>query len=302
MGLNQILNQGGEGIVTQSNVESAKLNLYPAHVESKQASAATPATRKRAIPYTFISWLTPVLLLLAWEVLVGVGVIPHRVLPAPSTVLATAWKYTANGELPMNLLVSLRRAWTGYLIGGSIALALGFAVGLSKLAGAVVDRPLQMIRAVPFLAIVPMVIVWFGVGETAKIFLISLGVTFAIYINTVSGIRQVDPKLLELGRIYGVSRWEMIRKVILPGALPSILIGLRYAMGTSWLALIVAETLAANAGLGFMAMDAREFLRTDVIVLTIIIYALLGVMVDLLFRWLDRRLLAWHPNYATRTR
>lgn len=296
--------------MTQTKVELSKLNVFPKHTQqdeaaltsSRSALAAKQATRKREIPYNLISWLVPVALLLLWETLVRVGVIPHRVLPAPSTVISTAWKFTISGELPNHLLVSLQRAWTGYLIGGSIALALGFAVGLSKLAGAIVDRPLQMIRAIPFLAIVPMVIVWFGVGETAKIFLISLGVTFSIYINTVSGIRQVDPKLVELGRIYGVGRWEMIRKVILPGALPSILIGLRYAMGTSWLALIVAETLAANAGLGFMAMDAREFLRTDVIVLTIIIYALLGVLVDLLFRWLDRRLLAWHPNYATRTR
>jgi len=198
-------------------------------------------------------------------------------------------------------LVSLRRAWTGYLIGGAVALTLGFTTGLFPLGAAVIDRPLQMVRTIPFLALVPMVIVWFGVGETAKIFLIALGCTFSIYINTVSGIRQVDPRLLELGRVYGASKSELIRKVILPGALPSILIGLRYAMGTSWLALIVAETLAAQAGLGFMAMDAREFLRTDVIVLTIIIYSLIGVLVDLLFRWLDRRLLAWHPNYAKRT-
>jgi len=260
-----------------------------------------PAKRQTPIPYGLISWLVPLLLLVLWESFVRAGLIPARILPAPSTVINTAWDFTISGELPRHLVVSLRRAWTGYLIGGSIALTLGFATGLSPLASALIDRPLQMVRTIPFLALVPMVIVWFGVGETAKIFLISLGCTFSIYINTVSGIRQVDPRLLELGRIYGASRRELIQKIILPGALPSILIGLRYAMGTSWLALIVAETLAAQAGLGFMAMDAREFLRTDVIVLTIIIYSLIGVLVDLLFRWLDRRLLAWHPNYAKRT-
>lgn len=261
----------------------------------------TPAKPKAPISYTLISWVVPLLLLVLWESLVRLGVIPPRILPAPSTVINTAWDFTTTGELPRHLLVSLRRAWTGYLIGGTVALTLGFATGLFPLAAALIDRPLQMVRTIPFLALVPMVIVWFGVGETAKIFLIALGCTFSIYINTVSGIRQVDPRLLELGRIYGASQRELIQKIILPGALPSILIGLRYAMGTSWLALIVAETLAAQAGLGFMAMDAREFLRTDVIVLTIIIYSLIGVLVDLLFRWLDRRLLAWHPNYAKRT-
>ncbi|MBX3014793.1 MAG: ABC transporter permease subunit [Caldilineaceae bacterium] len=272
--------------------------------ERLPATSPKPVATKaqRAIPYNLISWLVPLLLLLLWESAVRFGLIPPRILPAPSTVLKTAWDFISTGELPRHLAVSLRRAWTGYLIGGSVALTLGFATGLFPLAAAIIDRPLQMVRTVPFLALVPMVIVWFGVGETAKIFLIALGCTFSIYINTVSGIRQVDPRLLELGRIYGASPSELIRKIILPGALPSILIGLRYAMGTSWLALIVAETLAAQAGLGFMAMDAREFLRTDVIVLTIIIYSVIGVLVDLLFRWLDRRLLAWHPNYAKRTR
>jgi len=265
-----------------------------------RCAAPRHAQRGKAIPYTLISWLAPLALLVIWELLGRLGVIPARVLPAPSTVFATAWQFTVSGELPYNLWVSLQRAALGYLIGGSVALALGFTVGLSRLAGAIIDRPLQMIRTVPFLALVPMVIVWFGVGEAAKIFLIALGVSFSIYMNTVSGIRQVDPRLLELGQIYGVRQRELLQKVILPGALPSILIGLRYGMGVSWLALVVAETLAANAGIGFMAMDAREFLRTDVIVLTIIIYALLGVLVDLLFRWLERRLLAWHPNYALR--
>jgi sulfonate transport system permease protein len=269
-------------------------------VTTAQRGAASRQKRETAIPYNLISWLAPLALLVLWELLGRLGIIPPRVLPAPSTVFVTAWNFTVSGELPYNLWVSLQRAALGYLIGGSVALVLGFTVGLSRLAGALVDRPLQMIRTVPFLALVPMVIVWFGVGEAAKIFLIALGVSFSIYMNTVSGIRQVDPRLLELGQVYGVSQRELLQKVVLPGALPSILIGLRYAMGTSWLALVVAETLAANAGIGFMAMDAREFLRTDVIVLTIIIYALLGVLVDLLFRWLERRLLSWHSNYALR--
>lgn len=192
----------------------------------------------------------------------------------------------------------LLRAAAGFAIGGGIGFALGTLVGFSRLAEARVDRSVQLIRAIPFLALLPLVIVWFGVGEGQKIFLVSLGVAFPVYINTTLGIRQVDPKLLELGRVRGLSTALLIRRIVLPGALPSILTGVRYALATAWLALVVAETIGAQAGLGFLAMDAREFLRTDVIVLIIVIYALIGVLADSLARLLERRLLAWHPNYG----
>jgi len=264
--------------------------------------SAAQAQWRRPVPYTLISWIAPLALLLLWEALVRTGVIPPRVLPAPSKVLGTAWELIRSGDLPRHLLVSMRRALIGFSIGASVGLALGFVVGLSRLAEAVIDRPIQMIRTVPFLALIPLVIVWFGIGEEAKIFLVALGVTFPIYINTVLGIRQVDPKFIELGRNYGVSQRQLIQQVVLPGALPSILVGLRYGLGISWLALVVAETVGATAGIGFLAMDAREFLRTDVIVVTIIVYALLGVLVDVFIRWLERRLLVWHPNYTARPR
>lgn len=274
--------------------------INPGRVLKKERGQPGPK-KPVAIPYTLISWLVPLGLILVWELLVRTNVIKPRVLPAPSTVFTTAWQLISNGVLPSNLLVSLGRAGLGFVIGGSIALTLGFTVGLSRLAEALVDRSLQMIRTIPFLALMPLVIVWFGIGETGKIFLVALAVTFPIYVNTVLGIRQVDPKLLELGRNYGLSRGELITKIVLPGALPSILVGLRYALGISWLALVVAETVGASSGLGFMAMDAREFLRTDVIVLSIIIYALLGILVDVIIRWLERRLLVWHPSYAKKT-
>ncbi len=156
-----------------------------------------------------------------------------------------------------------------------------------------------MLRAIPFLAVLPLVIVWLGIGEGAKIFLVAFGVAFPIYMNTVLGIRQIDPKLIELGRVTGLSTATLIRRIILPGALPSILNGVRYGpSATAWLALVVAETIAASSGIGFLAMDAREFLRTDVIVLVIVIYAANGVAADSVAKLLERRLLAWHPNYA----
>jgi sulfonate transport system permease protein len=259
-----------------------------------------PALRARLGRYGFsaLSWLAPVLLLLVWEALAQRGLLSPQLLPAPSKVVHTAIKLAVSGSLLNDLGVSLLRAFGGFTLGASVGFALGTLVGFSRLAEAMIDRSVQMIRAIPFLALLPLVIVWFGVGEAEKIFLVALGVSFPIYINTTLGIRQVDPKLLELGRVQGLGMVQLIWRIILPGALPSILTGVRYALATAWLALVVAETIGAQSGIGFLAMDAREFLRTDVIVLTIFIYAVIGVAADSIARLLERRLLAWHPNYA----
>jgi sulfonate transport system permease protein len=245
-----------------------------------------------------LSWLAPAALVIIWELLARAGWLSPQVLPAPSKVVATAIKLATKDTLLKDLGVSLLRAAAGFAIGGSVGFALGILVGFSRIAEAAIDRSVQMIRAIPFLAVLPLVIVWLGVGEAEKIFLVALGVTFPIYINTTLGIRQVDPKLIELGRVQGLGPLELIRHIVLPGALPSILTGVRYALATAWLALVVAETIGAQSGIGFLAMDAREFLRTDVIVLTIVIYALIGVVADAVARLLERRLLAWHPNYG----
>jgi sulfonate transport system permease protein len=245
-----------------------------------------------------LSWLAPMLVVVIWELSARAGLLSPQILPAPSKVASTAIKLATTGSLLDDLGISLLRAAVGFAIGGSIGFALGMMVGLSPVAEAAIDRSVQMIRAVPFLAALPLVIVWLGVGEAQKIFLVALGVTFPIYVNTTLGIKQVDPKLIELGRIQGLSQFELIRRIVLPGALPSILTGVRYALATAWLALVVAETIGAQSGIGFLAMDAREFLRTDVIVLTIAIYALIGVAADAIARALERRWLAWHPNYG----
>ncbi|WP_311974479.1 ABC transporter permease subunit [Bradyrhizobium glycinis] len=245
-----------------------------------------------------LSWLAPVVLLIVWELLAQAGWLSPQVLPAPSKVLRTAFKLAASGSLLNDLGISLLRAIGGFTIGASIGFALGILVGFSRIAEAAIDRSVQMIRAIPFLSLLPLVIVWLGVGEAEKIFLVALGVTFPIYINTTLGIRQIDPKLIELGRVQGLGTLDLIRRIVLPGALPSILTGVRYALATAWLALVVAETIGAQSGIGFLAMDAREFLRTDVIVLTIVIYALIGVAADAIARTFERRLLAWHPNYG----
>lgn len=259
---------------------------------------AAPERQWSARGYLVLSWVMPLALLSTWEAMARLGFIQPHVLPAPSKVALTAWKLTVSGALPGDLGVSLIRAAVGFAIGGGIGFTLGILVGFSRMAEAVIDRSVQMVRAIPFLALLPLVIVWFGVGESQKIFLVALGVGFPIYINTVLGIRQVDGKLLELGRVQGLGTRELIRRIILPGAMPSILTGVRFALATAWLALVVAETIGSQSGLGFLAMDAREFLRTDVIVLTILIYAAIGVLADSLARLLEQRLLQWHPNFG----
>jgi sulfonate transport system permease protein len=242
-------------------------------------------------------WLVPLGLVALWQVLSVKGWIPDNVLPAPSDVLAAGWRLTLTGELPANIAVSARRAFAGLAVGGSLAFVLGLANGLSRTSERLTDTTVQMLRNIPNLALIPLVILWFGIEEDAKLFLTSLGVFFPVYINTFHGVRTVDPQLVEMGRSYGMGRRELFRRVILPGALPSIFVGLRYGLGIMWLTLIVAETIAANSGLGYMAMNAREFMLVDVVVLAILIYALLGKLADSAVRVLERLTLAWHPAF-----
>lgn len=245
----------------------------------------------------WLTWLVPVLIIITWQILVQVDIIPKRILPLPTDVLSSAWNMILSGKLPENALVSTQRAFVGLAIGGSLGFSLGLLNGTLRLGEELLDSTFQMIRTIPNLALLPLVILWFGIGETARIFLIALGVFFPIYLNTFYGIRQVDAGLLEMARSYGLSQWGLFREVILPGALPSILVGLRYALGIMWLTLIVAEQIAAQAGIGFMTTQAREFMQTDVIVLSILLYAAFGKLADETARFLEHRLLRWHPNY-----
>lgn len=241
--------------------------------------------------------LSPLLLLLAWEVAARTGLLPPRVLAAPSAIGGTLWQMLASGELGGHLLVSLRRALSGLAIGVGCGTLLALLAGLSRRGELVVDSPMQMLRTLPFLAIVPLFILWFGVGETPKIALIALGTTFPIYLTLFSGIRSLDPKLLEAAYLLGLSRGEQIIHVVLPGALPAFFVGLRYAFGISWLGLVVVEQINANAGIGYLVNDARDFMRTDVIVICLLIYSVLGLAIDSLVRVLERFALAWRPTF-----
>ena len=241
--------------------------------------------------------MSPLVLILLWELGSRVGVIPAHVLAAPSAVVQTAWGMLVSGELPMNMLVSLGRAISGLVIGVTLGSALAIVAGLSRAGENAVDPPIQMLRTLPSLALSPLFIVWFGIGETPKIALIVLGTTFPIYLNLYNGIRGVDPKLIEAARSFGLKGWDLIVDVVLPGALPAFLLGLRFALVGSWLILVVAEQINASAGLGYLINNARDFSRTDVIVVCLMVYALLGLSADAIVRTLERYALAWRPSF-----
>ncbi|WP_250536577.1 aliphatic sulfonate ABC transporter permease SsuC [Caballeronia sp. AZ10_KS36] len=244
-----------------------------------------------------LPWIVPLLILLAWEAAARSGGLSARVLPEPLAVAKAAWSVWQSGELWADVRISAWRAFAGFAVGGGIGFVLGLATGLFRPAEILLDSTVQMIRNIPALAMIPLLILWFGIGEEAKLVLVSLGVFFPVYVNTYHGIRSVDRDLIEMSRSYGLSGFALYRHVILPGALPSILVGVRFALGLMWVMLIVAETISAQSGIGYMTMNAREFMQTDVVVLGILLYAALGKLADMAARAIERASLRWHPAY-----
>lgn len=241
-------------------------------------------------------WTSPLALLALWELGSRMGVIPERTLAAPSAVAGTLLGMIGTGELPANLAVSFGRALSGLAIGVGVGVVLALVAGLSRKGEAAVDPLMQIKRTIPTLALTPLFIVWFGIGETPKIVLIAFASMFPVYLNLYSGIRGVDLRLLEGARSFGLSRAEQVWHVILPGALPSLLVGLRYSLSISILVLVVAEQINASAGLGYLINNARDFMRTDIIVVCLIVYAVLGLAADWLVRAVERRALVWRPS------
>ncbi|GGZ30890.1 ABC transporter permease [Asticcacaulis endophyticus] len=241
-------------------------------------------------------WLSPVALLLLWEAGSRSGLIPERTLAAPSAVLSTLVDMVLSGELPSNLVVSGGRILIGLAIGVSLGIILGLVSGLSKQGEVAVDPLMQIKRTIPALALTPLFIVWFGIGETPKVALIAFATVFPVYLNLYSGIRGVDVRLVDAARSFGLSRAEQIWHVILPGALPSLLVGLRFSLSISILVLVVAEQINASAGLGYLINNARDFMRTDIIVVCLMVYAVLGLLADAFVRFLEAGALAWRPS------
>lgn len=240
--------------------------------------------------------LAPIGIILLWQAGSSLGIIPARILASPLAILETAWALIASGELGRHLLISLGRVVIGTSAAITAGVILGLIAGLSRLGEDAVDATLQMLRTIPFLAVIPLFILWFGIDEAPKVGLVALGAFFPVYVNLFAGVRGVDLKLIEAGRVCELSRAGLIWNIVLPGALPSFFVGLRYAFGVAWLSLVAAEQINAQSGIGHLIMDAREFFRTDVIMVALMVYSLLGLVTDGIVRVLERRALAWRPS------
>jgi len=258
---------------------------------------ATTAHR-RGVPRSVRRLLGPALLLGAWVALSRSGVISETVFASPAKVWDAFVDLVSTGQLQHNLWVSLQRVLIGLFFGISVGVALAVLAGLFQLGEDLIDGPMQILRSLPVLALPPLMILWFGIGEEPKIVLISFGVAFPIYINTFAAIRSVDGRLVEAAGEAGLGRLGLIRHVILPGALPGFFTGLRFAFAVSWLILVVGEQINATSGIGYLAMTAREFLRTDIIVVCLIVYGVLGFASDALIRLLERGALQWRPSFS----
>ncbi len=290
--------------MASENLVSSKSVLPVAEtviVNSRNVLARIQKSTATAFNRHLIYWIVPIVILIVWQVAAQMGWILVRILPPPLTILKAAIKLISSGELFTDIVISTGRALTGLLVGGSIGFLLGMSNGLFKLSEKLLDTTVQMVRTIPNLALLPLVILWFGIGDSARLFLVSFGVFFPIYINTFHGIRGVDPDLIEMGQVYGLSRWQLFREVILPGALPSILVGVRLSLGIMWLTLIVAETIAVESGIGYLAATAREFIRADVLMFVVVLYAILGKLSDAVTRILEGRLLKWQRQYRSNT-
>lgn len=238
-------------------------------------------------------WVSPVLLIAIWQAASVTGVLDERKLAAPSTIFQGAIELIQEGVLGPAVLVSLQRVGLGFLIGATAGLVLAIIAGLHRVGEDAVDPPMQMLRTLPHFGLIPLFIIWMGIGEAPKLALIAMGVCFPLYLNTLAGIQGVDRKMMEAARSMHLTWGQRLKHVVIPGALPQTLVGLRQSLGIAWLSLIVAETVSAGSGLGHMITQAREFQQTDIIVVGLACYSLLGLITDGIVRYLERRALAW---------
>ncbi|WP_327693152.1 ABC transporter permease [Streptomyces sp. NBC_00459] len=258
------------------------------------------STRRTRVPRWLRRTSGPLLLLALWQLLSSTGVLTSDILASPGRIAEVGSDLIADGSLGNAMATSLQRVALGLLLGTVIGTGLALVSGLFRVGEDLVDAPVQMLRTVPFVGLIPLFIIWFGIGEAPKVAIITLGVTFPLYLNVYAGIRGVDAQLIEAGESLGLSRWGLVRHVVLPGALPGAMTGLRYSLGIAWLALVFAEQINADAGIGFLMVQARDFLRTDVIVVCLIVYAFLGLLADFVVRSLERLLLQWRPTFTGR--
>lgn len=266
---------------------------------TNRAVAARPAGRPGKVVTVGLGLLLPGSVIILWQLLGHYGMISEMLFPTPYTITDSFITLASSGDLWTNLRISVARALSGFLLGGGLGLFFGILVGLFRRSEKLLDPSLQMIRMIPSLAVVPLFILWFGIGEESKVLLIAKGAFFPLYINTFMGIRGVDNKLFEVSRVLGFSRLKQIRRLVLPAAVPYIMLGVRLSLGLSWLGLVVAELIASTSGIGYMMSDARQFADTPVVFVGIIIFALAGLLSDTIVRLIERRLLRWERGITS---
>ncbi|MEU6083066.1 ABC transporter permease [Streptomyces sp. NPDC047108] len=276
------------------------ISAQPVKASAELQPITSTTARRVRVPRWLRRTSGPLLLLALWQTLSAAGVLRADVLASPGTIAQVAGDLVADGSLTSAMGVSLQRVALGLLIGTFVGTSLALLAGLFRVGEDLVDASVQMLRTVPFVGLIPLFIIWFGIGEAPKVAIITMGVSFPLYLNVYAGIRGVDAQLIEAGESLGLSRWGLVRHVVLPGALPSAMTGLRYSLGIAWLALVFAEQVNADAGIGFLMVQARDFLRTDVIVVCLIVYAFLGLLADFVVRTLERLLLQWRPTFTGR--
>ncbi|GED71604.1 sulfonate ABC transporter permease [Brevibacillus reuszeri] len=242
--------------------------------------------------------LLPAVTLVIWQLAGMLGLVSKTMLPTPVEIAQSAVELVVSGELFGHLQVSITRAALGFVVGGAIGLLTGLAVGFSSRVEQTLDPSVQMLRTIPHLAVIPLFILWFGFGEFSKVLLIAKGAFFPLYVNTFLGIRNVDSKLFDVARVLQFSRWKQITQLVLPAALPNILLGVRLSLGAAWLGLVVAELMGSSEGVGYLIMDARQFSQTSIVFVGIIIFAIVGKATDSLVRYFEKKWLRWRDSYS----
>lgn len=246
-----------------------------------------------------IGLILPVSLLLIWELLSRISVFSPNLLPAPSAIILTLSHLVTTGELLGHISVTLYRVIVGFLLGGLVATFLGALTGYSRFAYALLDPLLQALRNIPSLAWVPLFILWLGIYEPSKISLIAVGVFFPVYLNLMTGIQQVDRKLVEVGKVYRFNQLQLIWRVFLPATLPAYMVGLRSGLGLGWMFVVAAEIMGASRGLGFLLVDGQTTGRPDLIMASILLFAVLGKLTDALLAAIGKRVLYWQDSYVS---
>ncbi len=240
-----------------------------------------------------VGWILPAFFLVTWELLSRNGVIPTNLLPAPSTVVKAIYDLAVRGELINHIRVTLFRLLVGFAVGTVISTILGALTGYSARYRRLLDPTLQALRNIPSMAWVPLFLLWLGIYETSKITLIAVGVMFPVYLNLMSGIQTVDSKLLEVGRVFGLSPFQMIRQIVIPATLPAYIIGLRSGMSLGWMFVVAAEIMGASQGLGFLLIDGQMTGRPAIILGSVILFAVFGKLTDLVLAYIGSYLIRW---------